>query len=176
MINALKFIQIIIFLLLIFPSFYILIREPFMKYKKYRKRRLTIFGFILLISMLIFMILSIIITYNDELYSTMKYAPFIQSWGVIKSSLLSYGQFLSIFIVGIGVYFCFIIITEKRVSKLDYNVINCTIPRKLSLRQKIEYPYMYYEMYVNIKCSKDGCYLLTDYGFKDLMEFEAKGN
>ena len=35
--DILKFIQIIIFSLLIFPSFYMLIREPFIKYRKYKK-------------------------------------------------------------------------------------------------------------------------------------------
>lgn len=174
--DILKFIQIIIFSLLIFPSFYMLIREPFIKYRKYKKRRLTIFGITLLTSMLIFIILSIFITYNDELYSTMKYAPFIQSWIIIKSSLLVYMQLLLLLIICIGIYFWFIMITEKRASKLEYNLIDCTIPYKLSFRQKIEYPYMYYELYVNIKRSKDGYYLLTDYGFKDLMEFEAKEN
>lgn len=174
MINVLKSIQIILFSLLIFPAFYMFIREPFIKYKKHRKRRLTVSGVILLASVLIFMILSIIITYNDELYSTMKYAPFIQSWVIVKSSLLVYAQLLGLFIGCIGIYFWFIIVTEKRASMLEYNLIDCSIPHKLSLRQKIEYPYMYYEMYVNIKRSKDGYYLLTDYGFKDLIEFEAK--
>lgn len=174
MINVLKTIQIVMFSLLIFPAFYLLIREPFIKYKKYRKRRLTISGITLLTSVLIFMILSIIITYNDELYSTMKYAPFIQSWVIVKSSLLVYVQLLAIFIGCIGIYFWFVMITEKRASKLEYNLIDCNIPKKLSFRQKIEYPYMYYEMYVNVKISKDGYYLLTDYASKDLIEFETK--
>ena len=94
MLNVLKTIQIILFAILIIPSLYLIIREPFIKFKKYRKRRLTVCGLTFLISTLIFMILSIIISYNDTLYMSMKYAPFMQSWIIIKSTLLVYVQII----------------------------------------------------------------------------------
>lgn len=174
MISILKIIQIVMFSLLIFPTFYIFIREPFIKYKKYRKQRLTISGVIFLSSVLIFMILSIIITSNDELYSTMKYAPFIQSWIIVKSSLIVYAQIVSLMIFLIGVYFWFILVTEKRMSKMEYSLLDCKIPHRLSLREKLAYPYMFYEMYVNVKKSKDDYYILTEYAVKDLLEYESK--
>lgn len=174
MLNVLKTIQIILFAILIIPSFYLIIREPFIKFKKYRKRRLTVCGLTFLISALIFMVLSIIISYNDTLYMSMKYAPFMQSWVIIKSTLLVYVQVISLFITCVGIFFWFILVTEKRASKLEYNLVECTIPKKLTFRQKIEYAYMYYEMYVNVKISKDGYFLLTDYAYKDLTEFTAK--
>lgn len=174
MITLMKSIQIILFALLIIPSTYLIIREPFIKFKKYRKRRLTICGLMLLISTLVFMVLSIVITYNDDLYLTMKYAPFVECWIIIQSTLSAYVNLISFIIGCIGIFFWFILITEKRASKLEYNLVECTIPKKLTFRQKIEYPYMYYEMYINVKISKDGYFLLTDYAYKDLMEFEVK--
>lgn len=174
MISIMKTIQIILFAILIIPNLYLIIREPFIKFKKYRKKRMTKCWITFLISTLIFIVLSIFITYNDDLYSTMKYAPFIQSWIIIKSTLLVYSHIILCIVGCIGIFFWFILVTEKRVSKLEYNLIECSIPNKLTFRQKIEYPYMYYEMYINIKHSKDGYFLLTDYAYDDLMEFEVK--
>lgn len=174
MINLLKIFQIIIFSLLIFPSIYIFIREPFIKYKKYKNIRLTISGFILSISIIIFMLLSIIITYNDLSYVNLKYAPFIQSWAIIKSSLLAYAGLIVIMTFCMGIYFWSIVITSKRASILKFNSVKPDIPKKLTLKQKLKYPFMYYEMYVNVKKLKTDYYLLSDYANKDLMNFESK--
>ena len=176
MINAMKTIQIILSALLILPSLYFIIREPFIKYKKYRKRRLITCGLTFLTSMITFIILSIIISYNDELYSSMKYAPFMQSWIIIKSTILVYIQLLSIIVSLIGIYGWFILVCEKRASKLANKLVDCNVPKKLSMRQKIEYPFMWYEIYVNAKISKDNYYILTEMATKDLLEFEAKEN
>ena len=174
MLNVLKTIQIILFAILIIPSLYLIIREPFIKFKKYRKRRLTVCGLTFLISTLIFMILSIIISYNDTLYMSMKYAPFMQSWVIIKSTLLVYVQIM-FFIIGlIGIYGWFILVCEKRANKTPYTLIDCNVPKRLTLRQKIEYPFMWYELYINVKVSQDNYYILTELATKDLMEFEAK--
>ena len=174
MLNVLKTIQIILFAILIIPSLYLIIREPFIKFKKYRKRRLTVCGLTFLISALIFMILSIIISYNDTLYMSMKYAPFMQSWVIIKSTLLVYVQII-FFIIGlIGIYGWFILVCEKRANKTPYTLIDCNVPKRLTLRQKIEYPFMWYELYINVKVSQDNYYILTELATKDLMEFEAK--
>ena len=174
MLNVLKTIQIILFAILIIPSLYLIIREPFIKFKKYRKRRLTVCGLTFLISTLIFMILSIIISYNDTLYMSMKYAPFMQSWIIIKSTLLVYVQII-FFIIGlIGIYGWFILVCEKRANKTPYTIIDCNVPKRLTLRQKIEYPFMWYELYINVKVSQDNYYILTELATKDLMEFEAK--
>ena len=35
---------------------------------------------------------------------------------------------------------------------------------------------MYYEIYVNSKNLKDGCYVLSDNAVHDLMDFETKEN
>ena len=174
MLNVLKTIQIILFAILIIPSLYLIIREPFIKFKKYRKRRLTVCGLTFLISTLIFLILSIIISYNDTLYMSMKYAPFMQSWIIIKSTLLVYVQII-FFIIGlIGIYGWFILVCEKRANKTPYTIIDCNVPKRLTLRQKIEYPFMWYELYINVKVSQDNYYILTELATKDLMEFEAK--
>jgi hypothetical protein len=76
----------------------------------------------------------------------------------------------------IGIYGWFVLISEKRASKLEYNLVDCTIPKRLSLRQKIEYPFMWYEMYFDVKISKDNRYILTEIATKDLLEFKAKEN
>ena len=71
MINLLKIIQIIICTTVMIPTIYLIIKEMFSNIKKYKKRRLSIYGLIFLIFTLVFMILSIIISYNDKLYISM---------------------------------------------------------------------------------------------------------
>lgn len=174
MINVLLVIQIVLFTLVVIPCLYLIIKELFNKSNNYKKRQILFYSSIILISMLFFIILSIIITYNDSFYLSMKYAPLIQSWTIIRSTLSIYAQVLSIVIGCIGIYSWFILICEKRINKSEYNLIDCDVPKKLSLRQKIEYPFMWYELYINVKMIKDKYYILTDLAVKDLQEFEDK--
>jgi hypothetical protein len=103
-----------------------------------------------------------------------KYAPFIQSWIIIKSVLYVYLQLLFFVITSVGVFSLFILFTEKRVGKLELDLYDCEIPKKLSLLEKLKYPFMWYELYVNVKISKDGYYLLTKKAIDDLSKFEIK--
>lgn len=173
MTNTLKIIQIILFSLIIFPSLFFLIKEPFNKLKKYRKNRILFFGALFLINSLIFVILSIIISYNDELYLAVKYAPFIQSWIIIKSTLIVYIELFLITLVSIGLYGFYLLVTNRHAQLTKYAFANYNFPKKLSLRQKIEYPYIYYEIYVDVKLFKNDSYLVTGKALKEILEFMA---
>lgn len=171
MINTLKAIQIILFSILIIPSVYVILREPFMKNKTYRKTRLTSMSFIFLISTLIFIILSIIITANDDLYSKMNYAPFMQSWIIIKSTFTVYVELMFLIFILLGFYNWCILVSDHRAKSEKMTVDNFIRPKKLKLIYKFKYPYLYYETFLNPIKLSDNEYVFTKYAHDEMIEF-----
>ena len=68
MINTLLAIQVGLFTLVVMPCLYLIVKELVNKSNNYKKRQILFYSSITLISMLFFIILSIIITYNEVFY------------------------------------------------------------------------------------------------------------
>ena len=176
MINVLKYIQIIIFAFMIIPCVLIILREPFVRYKKYRKQRLTVCTLITLLSSLIYIVCSIIISDNVDIYKFTKYGTFIQSWVVIKCVLTVYVEIIMSLIVFIGLFFTIILLFEICLNKRYFKIVKCVINNHMTIMEKFKYPFMYYEMFVNIKLTKDNHYILSKRASKELDKYLSRGN
>ena len=172
MINILKLIQIIICVTLIIPSVCIFIKEIFNKNASIKKKRLIISSFVFLLSLFIFFVLSIFICYNDDLYTYLKYAPFIQSWIIVKCTLATYFELFVFSCIMLGLYFWIILIFEKIIIK-SFVLVDFKKSIKLTFRQKLQYPFMWYEMHANVK-KINNKYILSHLAFNELTEFENK--
>ena len=57
-------------------------------------------------------------------------------------------------------------------AKQKYVTYYGNVPERLTFRQKLEYPFMWYEMYINVKLTDVNRYMLTELAFKDLRRFK----
>lgn len=175
MISILKIIQIILFSIFMLPSLILISREPFIKNKKYKYKRLRCLSFMFLSSMLIGIIISVFISYNDYSYMYMKYAPFMQLWNAIKFVIVEYIIMIVLIIFGLGIDHASVLLSENKI--IDNYYIVTEVPERLTFRQKLNYPFLFYEIYVlQRKIINSDEYILSENAMRELNALLMRRN